>query len=275
MPGSLRELPSDTVHASPMAPTPFGNAKRGIVIATIAAVFMASVGALGTGETPIVLRLTYWFLVMETGALIGIGASTGVHGWGRLRDRPFVEGGLISALIAVPLSIVVVAATTFFFGGGFPGPVGFFSIMGVVFGVSATITAINYATAPVVLPVAAESASPVIAPLPPNAAFTPIRFMARLPLRLRHSRLLAIEAEDHYLRVHTDAGSDLVLMRMSDAIAEIGDVIGARTHRSWWVVRDAVVATDRRATLSLIGGLTVPISRGARPGLAADGWFDA
>ena len=36
-------------------------------------------------------------------------------------------------------------------------------------------------------------------------------------MRLRHARLIAIE--EHYLRAHTDAGSDLVLMRMTDTCA--------------------------------------------------------
>ncbi len=270
MPGSLRELPSATVRASPMAPSPSGNAKRGLFIATVAGIFMACVGALGTGNAPLLHRLAYWLLVMETGALIGIGASAGVNGWGRLRERPVREGALIAALIAVPLSIVVASATVFFFGGRFPGAVGFIAIVGIVFAISSIITAINYTTAPAApIVIVVGDPSHAIPPAPP------LRFMERLPLRLRGSRLVAIEAEDHYLRVHTDAGSDLILMRMSDAIAELGEVRGARTHRSWWVARDAVLASDSRTMLKLTGGLDVPVSRNSRAALVADGWFAA
>ncbi|MGH6783457.1 MAG: hypothetical protein ACREBP_02415, partial [Sphingomicrobium sp.] len=46
----------------------------------------------------------------------------------------------------------------------------------------------------------------------------PRTLLLRLPKRLGEE-IVALEAEDHYLRVHTALGSDLVLMRLSDAIA--------------------------------------------------------
>ncbi|WP_204283531.1 hypothetical protein, partial [Klebsiella pneumoniae] len=38
---------------------------------------------------------------------------------------------------------------------------------------------------------------------------------AKLPAALRHARLIALSAEDHYLRVHTDRGNALILMGLS------------------------------------------------------------
>ncbi|WP_235559357.1 LytTR family DNA-binding domain-containing protein [Brevundimonas sp. Leaf168] len=73
-----------------------------------------------------------------------------------------------------------------------------------------------------------------------------------------------MQAEDHYLRIHTDRGSDLILMRLSDAVEELEGLEGAQTHRSWWVAREAVRAVERgdgRATLTLDGGLSAPVSR--------------
>ncbi|QNN67429.1 LytTR family transcriptional regulator [Sphingomonas lutea] len=84
-----------------------------------------------------------------------------------------------------------------------------------------------------------------------------------MPSRLG-TEIVALEAEDHYLRVHTMLGSDLVLMRLSDAIAAIGPDLGLQVHRSWWVARDAireVVRTDQRSQLRLMNGLTVPVGR--------------
>ena len=66
------------------------------------------------------------------------------------------------------------------------------------------------------------------------------------------------------LRIHTDRGSDLILMRLSDAVEELEGLEGAQTHRSWWVAREAVRAVERgdgRATLTLDGGLSAPVSR--------------
>ena len=73
-----------------------------------------------------------------------------------------------------------------------------------------------------------------------------------------------MEAEDHYLRLHTSKGQDLILMRLSDAVAELEGIEGAQVHRSWWVARDAIadaVRGDGRATLTLKDGAEVPVSR--------------
>ena len=51
------------------------------------------------------------------------------------------------------------------------------------------------------------------------------------------AELYAIESEDHYLRVHTSAGQELILMRLADAVRELAGVEGLQTHRSWWVAR--------------------------------------
>ena len=80
----------------------------------------------------------------------------------------------------------------------------------------------------------------------------PPRFLERLPLGLRDAELWAVEAEDHYLRVHTARRQELILMRLSDAVNELQGIEGAQTHRSWWVARGAVrdvKCADSRATL--------------------------
>lgn len=286
MSGMLREVQGNAVHASPTtrpdaglapgpAPTPASvNPRRGLIIATVAGLFMTFVGALGTGEAPFWTRLGYWMLVMETGALIGLGASLGIQHWGRLRERPVIEGGLIAFLIAVPLSIVVVSSNALFFETRSAGILDFAFVAGVVFVVSCVITAINYATNPAAPIVMVEAAAETSTASPSDA---PARFMARLPMRLRHARLIALEAEDHYLRVHTDAGSELILMRLGDAVAELDGLDGSRTHRSWWVARAAVVdvvVVAGRVSLVLNGGLTAPVSRASKPVLAQAGWLD-
>jgi DNA-binding LytR/AlgR family response regulator len=73
----------------------------------------------------------------------------------------------------------------------------------------------------------------------------PPKFLERLPLKLRGAEVWAVEAEDHYLRLHTSKGQDLILMRLADAVAELEGIEGAQVHRSWWVARDAI--TDASA----------------------------
>lgn len=103
----------------------------------------------------------------------------------------------------------------------------------------------------------------------------PPRLLARLGGRLGRE-VIALQAEDHYVRVHTTLGSDLLLMRFADAISEAEGIDGLRVHRSWWVARAAVAAArpeGRRAVLTLKTGLEVPATREITPELRRAGWL--
>lgn len=98
----------------------------------------------------------------------------------------------------------------------------------------------------------------------------------KLPPRLREAQLWSMSAEDHYLRVRTDRGEALILMRLSDAVAACEALDGARTHRSWWVARMAVADVrkgDGRGTLILKDDVEAPVSRTYYPALKEAGWF--
>jgi hypothetical protein len=82
---------------------------------------------------------------------------------------------------------------------------------------------------------------------------------SRLPRELGDD-VIALEAEDHYLRVHRSSGSTLVLMRLADAVAADDGHQGLQVHRSWWVSRDAVERMEG-ARLHLSNGLNVPVGR--------------
>jgi DNA-binding LytR/AlgR family response regulator len=79
----------------------------------------------------------------------------------------------------------------------------------------------------------------------------------------RRGDLLALNAQGHYLRVITTGGEDLVLHTFGDAVKELGDDIGLRVHRSWWVSRRALADGELESTkrLRLDGGVEVPVSR--------------
>lgn len=101
------------------------------------------------------------------------------------------------------------------------------------------------------------------------------RFLDRLPPRLG-TELIALEMEDHYVRAHTPLGSELILMRMRDAVAELDGMAGAQVHRSWWVARAAVTGVTRdgrNVRLRLTGDLEAPVSRANAPVLEAAGWW--
>ena len=102
------------------------------------------------------------------------------------------------------------------------------------------------------------AAAPAKRPAPP--------FMQKMRPALR-GRIFAVEAELHYIRVHTEHGSDLFLYRFSDAVGELSQLPGAQVHRSWWVADDVVVRRSARI-VELANGLNVPIGRSFRPIIA-------
>ena len=111
---------------------------------------------------------------------------------------------------------------------------------------------------------------------PERPSTTPVKLAFRLSPRLGGD-VLALQGEDHYVRVHTALGSELLLMRLTDAIEELQGVAGERVHRSWWVAREAVggVRTNgRRVSLTLANGLEVPVSREAAAKLRRAGWLE-
>jgi LytTr DNA-binding domain len=273
-------MTENAVHVSPTAPlhspkaASFGvRHKRGFAIAAIVGLLLTFVGALGTDELPVLKRLAYWETLMLSGAMIGLGVSESVEKWGRLRASPSVEMPLIAVLIALPLTLMVVGTGSLFFGGRSPSLEAFFIMFGITFFISLVMTALNYF---IHWPgkVIAETSRAIITP---QTETITNRFADRLPLPMRRLKIVALEAEDHYLRVHLEGGqSTLILMRLSDAIPELPTIAGAQTHRSWWVAKEAVHAVtkaDGRATLALDGQLKAPVSRSFYKILNDAGWL--
>ena len=66
---------------------------------------------------------------------------------------------------------------------------------------------------------------------PPQDARDEIRFLKRIPNGIAGD-LLSLRTEDHYLRIHTSAGNDLILFRLKDALGELDGADGMQVHRS-------------------------------------------
>jgi LytTr DNA-binding domain len=252
---------------------PMTQHRAGFVVATIAAIFMTISEAMGTGVVPFGPRLLYWVIVMETGAVIGVGVTTGIQAWGRLQRHPIAEVLAISVLIALPLTLGVIGAGIIILGMARPDVGDVFRNFLLVAFVSAIITGITYAIG------SRRKALMALAAVEPVSVVVPVaddRFRLRLPVHLQSAGILALVSEDHYLRVYTDAGNALILMRLSDAMSELDGKGGAQTHRSWWVARDAVRTISRgegKAVLTLSDGTEAPVSRTHYRTLQAAGWF--
>lgn len=75
---------------------------------------------------------------------------------------------------------------------------------------------------------------------------------------------LHLTVSDHYTEVTTSRGRELVLLRFSDALNELGDVPGLQVHRSHWVAEahvEALVRDSGRLSIRLKDGRQIPVSR--------------
>jgi DNA-binding LytR/AlgR family response regulator len=208
---------------------------------------------------------------MVLATLVGAAIFIPVYLKGWLEARPLAGSVVVALVMSAPLTVLV-----WFLGPQFfpdflaTDPKALPGYFPAVFLVSVLMTAINH----LVADHDARRKAQVTHAAPAGAPAA--RFLERLPVKLRGGELYAVQAEDHYLRLHTSRGSDLILMRLADAIAELDGLEGARTHRSWWVAKAAVAdarRADGRGTLVLKNGVEAPVSRSYAGALRQAGWF--
>jgi hypothetical protein len=230
-------------------------------IASVLAVgtFMSILGPFGSTDLGWPGVWVYWTSMMAVGWMCGYVVGEAVRRF--LPDLPrWLSYSLVSVLVSIPITGVVAGFQIF---SGAPLPLAALPILFFfVWVISAGVTTLNW--------LAARREDDQV------AAGIGRAILDKLPHRLRRARLLALEAEDHYLRVHTDAGDALILLRLTDAIAAVETLDGSRTHRSWWVSKDAVDTVTRgdgRATLTLSNGISAPVSRTYAPKLREAGWY--
>jgi len=115
-----------------------------------------------------------------------------------------------------------------------------------------------------------------VGPLPDPAPPAMPRLVARLPPELR-GPVLRVSGRDHYVDVVTETGTGSLLLRFSDALAELDGAAGIRVHRSHWVATHAVTRGARdgaRVVLHLVQGDPVPVSRTYLADVEERGWLD-
>jgi hypothetical protein len=235
---------------------------RDVVLLVGAGLFLAVVGPFGSINAGTLTRFVYWPGVIVGGGVIGIAVDEFA---GRRFANPWVRWILDSVVMTPGVSVLVAFASRWAFGP-FPLRQVFTGLIWQVFVISVAVMGVRQ--------LVRLRRSP-----PPAAAGQPgaeAAFRQRLSARKRDARLIAVEAEDHYLRVHTDMGSEFISLRFADALSELTGVAGFQIHRSWWAAADAIEAVRWRrggGEARLAGGLTAPVSRTFAKDLKAAGWF--
>lgn len=242
---------------------------------TAIGVFLAVIGPFGSIAAPLPERLVTWIGFAWLGYAC-YRPMQSVASWGE-RALALPRWGVLMAAVlvgTVPMSVAVVAINSAPLGnlrwpGLEPAMATYFSVLVIGGAVTLLFNLVQgtpRAAAPIAEPVAAGRVVSVSAPEPvpaPSAPLPPNPLLDQLPAELG-SAIIALEMEDHYVRVHTMLGSALVLMRLRDAVALIGDLEGMQVHRSWWVARGAVeevVRDGRNIRLRLPRGLEAPVAR--------------
>ena len=243
-----------------------GSWGRILVASAIVAILLALAGAFGTDFLGAASRAVYWVALASTGvcfAALFVSLVLPRH-W--FTSHPWLARLSIVLVITAAMTVVVsVTSAVLHHHEVTWGLV--LDVAPATFATTAAFTALAFLVRRPA-PVTATHAAPAGAP--------PAKFLGRLTPKLAGAQIWAVEAQDHYLRLHTDKGEDLILMRLTDALVELEGIEGARTHRSWWVARAAVVQAERgdgRATLTLVSGAEVPVSRAYAKSLRDAGWF--
>jgi hypothetical protein len=237
-----------------------------VVLASAAAILVAVVaGPFFTGALPVPARTLFW------ASLIGFNALKWVLWFAWLSPRlPARRQWLVPASGALILNATVPLEVAFAYRAigleQTPDPAFVYPAAVLVSGLIAVLV---WAAAP-----ARHAPAPAAELEPPAPATQPPRGLAaRVPLE----SLLAVTAEDHYVRLHLANGQKpLVLYRFSDALADLGGLDGLQVHRGAWVAAGAVagaVREGRRWMLCLGDGTQIPVSGARTAAVRARGWL--
>ena len=237
---------------------------QGLAVAVGLGFLFAFLGVYNTNDLPFYKRFVFWTATMITGSLATALVAPGVFNSSLAARGPVFPIIVIAALISIPVLFVLAA---FDVGFDLASPFTVWVSQYVhVFAIAMVTTTGGYFTLSALGMIGGKDGGEDdilddYAISPQQTAVQ--KFMTRLPGKYAHAELYAVSSEDHYLRVHTSLGEELILMRLSDAMRELEEA-GLQTHRSWWVANDGVAemkSDSGKKTLILKSGAEAPVSR--------------
>lgn len=228
-------------------------------VATAAGAFLGVVGPYGSFfNGSLGVRLAYWTVGMWVGvAVFGLGVRLALV-IGRRTGAPAWFAVAIAALLGSALQAALVSRIAI-----------------ALWPHLSRFTPLTWYGQCLAISIPLVGAYVVLRPMLLRPAPSPVAPAPLAEPAVEAGAVICLRMEDHYVRIHTVAGSRLVAGPFERVIAEMKGE-GMRVHRSWWVARAAVtgVAADgRNLRLTLPGGLTAPVSRASVAGLRAAGWL--
>ena len=220
-----------------------------------AGVVLGILAPFGTSQLSTLFRFTYWIGLCLAG---GLGASaTDFIAHKLKKDLTVWPCAFFQSITAAMAVFSVITWLTYHLGGRFQGPFDALMTFFYIWVISITISSIG-----ALIRQRGDTGK--------NTHSRPTLY-ERLPPKLRSAEIYALAAEDHYVRVITSKGDELVLMRLSDAIKETEPLKGLSPHRSYWVAEGGVKSV-KKSELILHTEQAVPISRSGMKLVRGAGW---
>lgn len=235
-----------------------------LLICVVLALIFTVLGVYDSDNMAWPIRMIFWTVIMCIGGLVIFFVEPFVFGKLLRNHHPALQVIVIATIISIPITVFLVGLNTRF---EFRWALKNWALQyaGVML-ISWIIVAGRYLISQ--LYAFNRKTDPAVE----QSVDCTQKFSERLPVKFRSSKLYAVSSEGHYLRVHTETGSTLILMRISDAVKELDNADGLQVHRSWWVAREGISETKKakgRRLLVLKNGETAPVSRSFLPALKA------
>jgi hypothetical protein len=220
-------------------------------------------GPFGTEGLPLLVRAFYWTTVLTVAFVMSLTIIYYFYEGPLLRKIDPLFRGVIGSLIFASLHSFFLWGVTPLIITGEAGTPGYWMLFLYSGPIAVAIT--------VIVHMFRRSSGDV------PATFSDMpRLLKRLKPELGQ-KLLRLSMQDHYVEAFTDKGSQLVLMRFTDALSEVGEATGWRIHRSHWVSEAAIKDMrrfDGKTFVVLSDGVELPVSRTYLPQLKDAGVVD-
>ena len=247
---------------------------------TAATTLLVVIGPFNTAtELSLTWRAVYWFTLIFGGAAMSFGISNLFIRWTARTNG--IQFAVLQALriltVSVPISVLVIGME-FWLRGEIVLLADWPTLLVYVFAITASITSVSSLLDQrrALREQLGDVERPISDASNPTAVVLQTPFHRRLDPTLRMAQVQMIKAEDHYLRVTTTKGYELIRCSLSTAVSELDGVNGKQVHRSFWVSHDAILGVKRYGNayrLILGNDVSVPLSRRRYRDLSKAGWL--
>ena len=242
----------------------YTNPKYWIGFAAVIAI-LTMTGPFGTlEEMAFAPRLVYWAAISLVTFPMGMACSIYFGSFAFQRGIPESVARILGGIAGgIPIGIFVFLVNKYFAENTIGSFTDLLRLTGYTTVISAAVSIIYYLIESTMRSHVANATETMPSSSKQELAKPEPVFFKRLPKTLGKD-IISLQAQDHYVKVTTVRGSELILLRLADATQELAELDGTRVHRSWWVSRkhvsDLIRENDKWIAV-LTNDETVPVSR--------------